>query len=298
MRFVIAGGKGALGSRLTTRLSNSGHEVVVLTRNPSPNAQFKEAKWDAKTVGEWSDCLEGAAIINLAGELVDRRPTPSNIELLRSSRVNATLALKRALETRKLTAPLWLQMSSLAIYGNCSDTILDENAKPIEPLPQMTGVAQPWEEAFAGAPAKRSMILRTGIVLDNNVPAMNRLTGIVKFGLGGRIGNGKQWISWIHVDDFLLAIEFLINTTAIDGVVHVTSPEPVTNAHLMAALRRELHRPPAIPTPALAVKLGAVVLNSDAALALTGRRCVPAKLIDAGFDFKFPTIDDALADLL
>jgi uncharacterized protein len=298
MKYVIAGGSGALGQRLARHLESNGDEVIVLSRNPSRCHYGTAVYWDAITVGKWQRHLEGAVIINLAGQLVDIRPTVENIDTLRKSRVDSTLALKQALVDNGWIAPLWLQMSTLAIYGDCGDTVLDETAKPIRPLPQMTEVAEAWEHAFVDAPAERSVVLRTGVVFDNDTPAMGRLVSITCAGLGGRIASGHQWISWIHIDDFISVIDHIIATRQINGVVHVTSPNPVRNAELMSSLRRLLHRPPALPTPTWAVKIGAWALGSDPALALTGRRCVPAQLLASGFEFRWTQIDDALGDVL
>jgi uncharacterized protein (TIGR01777 family) len=162
----------------------------------------------------------------------------------------------------------------------------------------MAGVARAWAAAAAGAPAGRQVVLRTGIVLDRGTPTLDRLTDIVRWGLGGRVGTGRQWVSWIHVADFLGVVRRALEDAALAGVVHATSPNPVPNAELMAALRRALHRPAAPPTPAALVRVGALVLGTDPALALTGRRCVPARLLRAGFRFEYPELAPALEDLL
>jgi uncharacterized protein len=162
----------------------------------------------------------------------------------------------------------------------------------------MAGVATAWEGAVEPAKAGRLVILRTGIVLDARTPALDRLTRLTRLGLGGRIGSGDQWISWIHIADFLAAVDHLLDTPTIDGVVHLTSPNPVQNRDMMATLRRVLHRPWSPPTPGPLVRLGAKVLRTDPALALTGRRCVPRRLLDSGFEFTHPMVDEAIADLL
>lgn len=298
MKVVIAGGSGALGQRLAAHFEDSGHEVIVLTRRSSNVQHGTAVQWDGKTIGEWQYHLHDAVIINLAGQLVDVRPTAANVEKLRRSRVDTTLVLKQAMANNGWAAPLWLQMSTLAIYGDCGDVVLDESAEPIKPLPQMTGVAVPWEEAFDRAPAQRRVVMRAGIVLDNGTPAMQKLVSITKAGLGGRIAHGDQWISWIHIDDFIRAVQHMIDTPELCGVVHVTSPNPVRNKDLMAALRRELHRPPALPTPSFAVKLGALAMGSDPALALTGRQCTPRRLLESGFVFQWSALDGALSNLL
>ncbi len=241
--------------------------------------------------------IAGAMVVNLAGELVDCRPTPANIDRLRTSRVEPTRALVEAAARNTTPPSLWLQMSTLAIYGDAGEAVIDETQPVADGPPQMAGVARPWEEAAQGCPADRLVVLRTGLVLDRGAPAYERLARLTRFGLGGRIGPGDQWVSWIHVHDFLGAIAFLRRDSSIGGVVHVTSPEPVRNRDLMAAFRHAPHRPWSPPTPTPLVHLGAWAMRTDAALALTGRRCVPSRLLEAGFTFAFPGLDGALAEL-
>lgn len=299
MKVTIAGGSGALGRRLCQDLQEHGHEVVVLTRRTRPGP-FRQVEWDGRSVGPWSAELEGSAVINLAGELVDRRPTPANIELLMRSRVEPTRALVEASATLSAPVPVWIQASTLAIYGDAGERVLDESTPPADGPPQMAGVARAWEAAVQGAHSDRVVVLRTGIVLDSDTPALDRLAGLVRWGLGGRVGPGTQWISWIHIDDWLAVVRRALDPTApaLSGVVHATGPHPVRNAELMAALRANLHRPRTPPTPAAMVRLGALLLRTDPALALTGRRAVPAVLQAQGFRFTRPDLDDALADLL
>jgi uncharacterized protein (TIGR01777 family) len=256
-------------------------------------------EWDGKTVGAWSVELEGSAVINLAGELVDRRPTAANVDLLTRSRVEPTRALVEASLTLAAPVPVWVQASTLAIYGDAGEQVLDESAPPADGPPQMAGVAKAWEAAASGANAERLVTLRTGIVLDNDTPALDRLMSLARWGLGGRVGPGTQWVSWIHIEDWLAIVRLLLRPAGagLAGVVHATGPRPVRNADLMAALRRSVGRPAAPPTPKALVRVGAVVLRTDPALALTGRRAVPARLLEAGFDFRHPDLDEALADL-
>jgi NAD dependent epimerase/dehydratase family enzyme len=142
--------------------------------------------------------------------------------------------------------------------------------------------------------------LRTGIVLDNDTPALDRLWSLTRWGLGGRVGPGTQWVSWIHIDDWLAIVRECLapGDEALAGVVHATGPTPVQNADLMAALRRSLGRPAAPPTPVFLVRLGAVLLRTDPALALTGRRAIPGRLLDVGFDFRHPDLNQALTELV
>ncbi|RYB95306.1 TIGR01777 family protein [Nocardioides oleivorans] len=297
MKVVVAGGSGALGRRLCADLATAGHEVVVLTRRSRPGPH-RQVVCDGRTVGAWREELDGSAVVNLAGELVDRRPTPANVALLTSSRVDPTRALVEASATLDSPVPVWVQASTLAIYGDAGDAVLDESAPPADGPPQMAGVARAWEEAVVGAHADRVVVLRTGIVLDNDTPALDRLWGLARWGLGGRVGPGTQWISWTHVDDWLAIVRAALEPgSALSGVVHATGPEPARNTDLMAALRRSLGRPAAPPTPAFLVRVGAVLLRTDPALALTGRRAIPARLLESGFEFSHPDLDGALADL-
>jgi uncharacterized protein (TIGR01777 family) len=300
MKVVVAGGSGALGRRLCADLSGRGHEVVVLSRTPRPGPH-RQVAWDGRTVGPWAAELAGAAVVNLAGELVDRRPTRANIELLTRSRVEPTLALRAAAAELDRPVPVWLQASTTAIHGDAGERLIDEDTPAADGPPQMAGVARAWEAAAAGAHTDRQVVLRTSIVLDRNTPAMDRLALLVRMGLGGRIGTGRQWFSWIHVADWLRITRRVLEPTGDEqppsGVLLATAPHPVRNSELMAALRRTLHRPAAPPTPEALVRLGAALLRTDPALGLTGRRAVSTRLAKAGFEFVHPELGGALADL-
>lgn len=298
MKIVLAGGSGSLGRRLAADLSPRAHEVVVLTRSPQSSSPYRQVAWDGATVGPWAPELAGAAVINLAGALVDRRPTPENVELLTRSRVDPIRALAAAAATLTTPPAVWIQASTLAIYGDAGEAVLDESSPPADGPPQMAGVARAWEAAAAEVPDARQVLMRTGIVLDRGTPAMDRLTGLVRWGLGGRIADGRQWVSWIHISDFLAVVRRALEDDRLSGVLHVTSPNPVRNAELMATLRKALHRPAAPPTPAALVRMGALILRTDAALALTGRRCVPGRLLEADFSFRYPQLHEAVEDLL
>ena len=242
------------------------------------------------------------SVVNLAGKLVDCRPTAANIAELTRSRVEPTAALVTA--ASGLARPLahWVQASTTAIWGDAGDQWCDEDTPLPEPgLPQMTGVARPWEEAAAGARTEHQVVLRTSIVLDAGAPAIARLRTLTRWGLGGRIGDGRQWFSWIHLDDWLAVVRACLGLSSMSvppGVLVAATDSPVRNAELMAELRRVLHRPPAPPTPEVLLRLGAVVLRSDPALGLTGRRCRSRVLAETGFTFDHPAIGDALEDLL
>jgi uncharacterized protein (TIGR01777 family) len=255
--------------------------------------------WDGKTVNKtWGALLPGSILINLAGELVDKRPTRHNIALLKDSRVQPTLALSNA--SHIYGAPLtWLQMSTLAIYGDAGDKGLTEESPVADGPAQMAGVAKAWEAALSDVNADRLVIMRTGIVLEANTPAFNRLTSMTRYGLGGTVGSGEQWISWIHIHDFIAAVIELANNDTISGIAHVTAPNPVRNRELMAQLRTALRKGWAPRTPAFLVALGSwLVLGTDPALALTGRHATPGVLGVNGFRFEYPTLDLAIKDLI
>lgn len=302
--MVIAGGSGALGRRLIDDLGACGHDVVVLTRRIDDEFVVRQVVWDGVTVGDWATELDGpdTALINLAGKLVDCVPTERNIAELRNSRVQPTRALVEA--SQQLRTPLrhWVQASTTAIWSDAGETRCDETTPiPVDGLPQMTGVAAPWEASFDGAYAEHGVVLRTSIVLDPQSPALRRLAQLTRFGLGGRVGSGRQWFSWIHLTDWLAIVRSCLGLTDVNipaGVLVAATDNPVRNTELMAALRHQLHRPPALPTPAVVLKVGAVVLRTDPALGLTGRHATSAVLGPSGFRFAFPTIDAALADLL
>lgn len=308
VKVVVAGGSGALGRLLAGDLLRHRHEVVLLTRSPDASLPYRQVQWDGRTVGAWADELEatadaGVALVNLAGRLVDVRPSPANIASLRTSRVEPTHALVSA--SQQLQRPLvsWLQASTTAIWSDSGEERITETTPlPADGgLPQMTGVAQPWEAAVDGARAEHVHLLRTSIVLDRDAPALQVLARLTRAGLGGRVGSGRQWFSWIHRDDWVrvarAALGLEPDTTLPDGPVVAAAPEPVRNAELMAALRRVLRRPAAPPTPAALLHVGAVALRSDPALALTGRHCTSQVLADAGFVFEHPHLDDALGEL-
>lgn len=297
MKVVLAGGTGSLGRRVADDLASRDHDVVILTRSARSDVAHRQVEWDGRTVGAWTGELDGAVLVNLAGELVDRRPTTQNIELLRRSRVEPTRALARAAEGVATPPALWVQMSTLAIYGDAGRGVVEEGHPVADGPPQMPGVARPWEEAATGARADRQVILRTGIVLDRGTPAFERLAHLTKLGLGGRISRGDQWVSWIHIDDFLAALRFVCETPTMEGVVHVTSPDPIRNRDMMGELRSALHRPWSPPTPKPLVHIGALLMGTDPALALTGRRCVPRRLLDEGFAFEHPRFGDTVSDL-
>lgn len=298
-RVVLAGGSGFLGRSLATLLISKGHEVVVLGRAPSHEAgPVRHLQWDGRTLGEWRKVLEGAtAVVNLTGKSVNCRYTPENKREIIESRVDSVRVIGAAIAECGQPPAAFVQAGSLAIYGDPGDRWRDESAPTGDGF--SVEVCQRWEEAFHAvtAPAMRKSLLRIGFALGPDGGALEVLARLTRFFLGGTVGTGRQFTSWIHIADlnrmFLAAIE----RDDISGVFNATAPNPVTNAEFMRELRRVLHRPWSPPVPALVAHIGSWFMRTEASLALGGRRCTPKHFLERGFEFEFPEIRGALQDL-
>jgi uncharacterized protein (TIGR01777 family) len=298
VRVVIPGGTGYLGRALLEPLRERGDEVVVLTRGRSRQMDgWRAVHWDARTVGDWASELEGAgALVHLNGRSVDTRPTRRNVDELISSRVEPVRAVGEALRGCAEPPPVWVQASSLAIFGDGGDELIDESVPPSGIGPrEMVTVCLAWEAAFrtAGPDVDRPVLLRFGIGLGGpDDAATKRLAQIVRLGLGGRVGSGTQWVSWIDLEDLVAVMLRAIDDPTMRGTYHVTSPNPVTNDELMRTYRRLLGRRIGLPGPAIGARLAAPLMGTSASLALTGRRCVPRRLLDEGFEFRHPRFEE------
>lgn len=298
-RIVIPGGSGFLGRALAARLIARGDEVVVLSRDCSQRVEgARLVAWDAGTIGPWLHELEGAdAVVHLTGRRVDVRSTRRNVDDLISSRVQPVRVVGEAIERCSAPPRVWVQSSSLAIFGDSGDAVLDERSTPTGIGPrEMVTVCLAWESAFrhASASVERTVLLRMGIGLGGrDDPATAKLAQLVRLGLGGRVGSGRQWVSWVALDDLLDAMILAIDDQTMTGTYHVTSPHPVSNAEMMATYRRLLGRRIGVPSPAWLARIGAPLLGSSASLALAGRRVVPTRLIEHGFTFEHPDFEPA-----
>ena len=295
-RILLAGGSGFLGQSLNKHLTDLGYECIVLSRSSSDRPGH--AYWDAQSVGDWKQHLEGAtAIINLTGRSVDCRHNAANRREIIDSRVHSIQALAEAV--RQCTDPpsTWIQSSSLAVYGDAGDAICDEKAPHGNDF--SVGVCHQWEEELSrqNLPNMRTVFLRIGFALAANGGALGRLTSIVRLFLGGTVGNGRQYISWLHIDDMNHVFQWCLENADSRGAYNATCPNPVTNTAFMSALRRVLHRPWSPPAPAFAVRVGAFLMGTEASLALTGRRCIPQRLVEEGFVFKHTDLHESLREL-
>lgn len=299
-KIVIAGGSGYLGLNLARCLLEQGYEVVLLSRHrPKDDGAWTHAVWDGINTGEWVGTLDGAsALVNLAGRSVDCIKTPEHCDEILRSRVESTRVLGRAIREVDRPPPVWVQMSTAHLYGDSIEVVCQEESAFGYGLAPHVG--QAWEEAFAEAilPNMRQVIFRTSFVLGPTGGALPRLAKLARWGLGGKVGQGRQGISWIHESDMNALFVRAITDESMNGAYLATAPNPVTNAEFMAELRRALHVPIGLPSPGWLVQLGApLVIRTDPELALFGRFCVSRRLREEGFEFQFPRITEALQNL-
>ena len=294
-KIVIAGGTGFLGTALKSYFEAKDFVVVCLSRKRNSETVY----WNAKDLGEWAEELEGAtALINLAGKSVDCRYKKQNRELILNSRIESTQVLNLAMEKAKVKPKVFINSSTATIYIHAETTINTEEIGVIGDDFSMN-IAKSWEKEFFSTSIEnvRKVALRTSIVLGNKGGAFPKLKAITRLGMGGKQGNGNQFVSWIHVDDFCKAVEFLINSN-LSGSVNVTAPNPISNKEFMTVLRNELKLPFGISQPIWLIELGCAVIKSESELLLKSRYVYPQRLVDAGFKFEFERIEDALMDLL
>lgn len=302
---VIAGGTGFIGRSLAEHLTSKGWRVLVLSRTPPRVAgPGHHVAWDARTIGPWSAQLDGAdALVNLVGRTVDCIKTPDNKDEILRSRVEATRVLGEAVRAVRTPPPVWVQMSTAHIYGDPPTVVCDERSPFGCGLAPFVG--QAWETALAEAvlPTQRAVVLRTSFVIGRDRGAgggaLARLRLLARLGLGGRVGSGRQGMSWIHELDMNRIIERSIADDSISGAYIASAPHPVSQVQFMTSLRRAIGMPIGLPAFEWMVRLGAPLLvRTDPELALYGRYVVPTRLLEAGFAFTFPTLGEAIADLV
>lgn len=298
-KLIIAAGTGFLGQVILNHFKDKFDEIVILTRGkPKTTANIKYINWDAKNLSGWKNELENCdVLINLAGKSVDCRYTDKNKKEILASRIDSTSILNKAILQCENPPKNWLNSSTSTIYRHSVDMQMTEENGEIGNDFSMN-VAKAWEETFfeIETPKTLKTALRTSIVLGKNGGAFIPLKRLTQFGLGGKQGNGNQFISWIHEKDFARAIEFTIEKEMI-GVVNIVSPKPIQNKDFMSELRKSLKMLIGIPTPKSILKIGAKIIGTETELVLKSRNVIPERLQENGFEFEFDTLEKALNNL-
>ena len=305
--IILAGGSGFLGTVLADHFAAEGHRVVVLTRSPKARSgAVREVRWDGETLGAWAGELEGArALINLAGVSVNCRYHARNRRRLLDSRLRPTRVLGEAIARCVHPPPVWLNSSTATIYRHTFGPPWDERgeiggcaeAKDIFSV----HVATEWERVFneANTPGTRKVALRSAMVLGHGRNSvLPNLLRLGRLGLGGCLAGGRQFVSWIHQEDFCRAVAWVIQADSLSGPVNVAAPYPVTNAEFMAAIRRACHAPFGLPAPRWLLEIGAFFLRTETELVIKSRRVVPGQLVASRFVFRHPQLSPAIEELV
>lgn len=309
MKIVIPGGTGQVGTLLAHAFVAEQHEVVVLSRS-AREAPWRIVEWDAETLrGDWAAEIDGAdVVINLAGRSVNCRYTPHNRLVIKASRVNSTRAVGRAIASASRPPRVWLQASTATIYAHRYDAPNTEATGILggsEPGAPDTwrfsiDVARSWEKAAAEAtlPQTRLVLLRSAMIMSpDRGGVLDSLLRLVRLGLGGASGDGRQHVSWIHDSDFIGAVRWLIDHSELSGPVNVASPNPLPNADFMRELRAAFGARLGLPATKWMLEIGALFMRTETELILKSRRVVPERLLKSGFAFRFPAWAEAARDL-
>jgi uncharacterized protein len=308
MRIVIPGGSGQVGTVLARAFHREGHDVVVLSRRPDTRP-WRVVAWDGATLGNWESEIDGCdVVINLTGRSVNCRYTAANREEILQSRVLSTRVVGQAIARAARQPRVWLQASTATIYAHRYDSPNDElsgilgghESNAPSSWRFSIDVARAWERAFeeAATDRTRKIALRSAITLSpDSGGVFDTLLGLARHGLGGRAGHGRQFMSWIHYEDFIAAVRWLIDRDDIEGAVNVAAPNPLPNAEFMRLLREACGASFSLPTSKWMLEIGAVFMRTETELVLKSRRVVPARLLEHGFKFKYPEWRSAAQDL-
>ena len=297
MKITIAAGTGFLGKNLERYFTEKGNQVYILTRNPK---RKNEIYWDAKTLGEWKNYIENTdVLINLTGKSVDCRYNEKNKQEIYSSRIESTKILQQAIDQCINKPKVWLNASSATIYVH-SETHLNTEENGIIGDDFSMNICKSWENEFfkGNSDNVRKVALRTSIVLGNNGGAFPKLKMLTKFGLGGKQGRGNQNVSWIHIEDFCRAVEFIIDNENISGGINVTAPNPLCNEDFMRKLRQQMKVPFGLNSTVWQLEIASLFLNTETELLLKSRNVYPDKLMKSGFQFSYSEIDLAFKNLI
>jgi uncharacterized protein (TIGR01777 family) len=308
VKVIIPGGGGQIGTLLCRHFHASGHEVVVLSRRPG-SAPWRGIVWDGASRGPWMREVDGAdVVINLAGRSVDCRYHAANRREIMESRLRSTRAVGEAIARAVRPPGLWLQAGTATIYSHRHDSPNDDVTGELGGHePRLPGtwrfsldVAGAWERVLAEAdtPSTRRVILRSAMTMSPDPGGVfSVLRTLVRLGLGGPVGDGNQFVSWIHRDDFIAAVEWLIRDERLSGPVNLAAPNPLPYRDFMAALRRACGMPIGLPAPRWLLEIGCFVMRTESELVLKSRRVTPRRLLDAGFRFRHPDWPEAAESL-
>jgi uncharacterized protein (TIGR01777 family) len=300
-KIVLAGGNGYLGTVLAHYYQALAREVIILSRKPAaPEGNVTTIIWDGKTEGEWVKVLENAdLLINLCGKNVNCRYTPHNKQEIISSRIVPTALLGKVIAGLVHPPKLWINVTSATIYRHAEDHAQDEVTGEIG-YGFSIDVCKQWEQTFfdAATPGTRKVALRMGIVLGHNDGVFPRLLNLVKLGMGGKQGDGEQYVAWVHEHDVARITEWLMQNPNVDGVINCTAPEAVKNYELMRIIRRAYGMPIGLPAPQWLLEIGAVVIGTETELILKSRWVAPKRLLDGGFEFQYAQAEHAVHDIL
>jgi len=300
-KIILAGGNGYLGGVLARYYRHLAEEVIILSRKPkASDGNVKTVLWDGVNKGEWIKEIEGAEmLINLCGKNDNCRYTAQNREEIIRSRVIPTALLNEVVGELSNPPVLWINITSATIYRHAEDFAQDEATGQIG-YGFSIDVCQQWEEAFFSeckAPV-RKVALRMGIVLGRSDSVFPRLLNLVRFGLGGKQGNGRQYVSWVHEQDVARSTEWILDHPEMNGVINCTAPEAIKNVDLMYTLRKSYGMPVGLPTPAWLLNIGARIIGTETELILKSRWVAPKRLLDSGYQFLFTKADYAIDDIL
>ena len=297
-KIVIAGGSGFFGKHLIKYYKTS-KQVVVLTRGKSEfKNEVEYVNWDGKTLGDWKDVVNNAEVlINLSGKSINCRFTDVNKKRLLSSRIDSTKILAEAISEVNIPPNIWLNASSGAMYEDGSEPSVEADFTLDNSFLSKMSLA--WENVFfeMDLPKTRRVALRISLLLGSDDGVLPLLKKITKLGMGGRAGSGNQNISWIHIDDAVKAVDFIIKNGGIKECVNFSTTGVISNTNFMRKLRENLNIPFGFPAPGFAIRISTFFLRKEPSLILNSVNFIPQKLLENGFQFKFTNIDEALNDL-
>jgi len=300
MKILITGGTGFVGTQLTARLIKDNHEVTILSRSAKRSGEVPRGisylQGDPTQKGSWQEAIKNHdAVINLAGASIFAKWTEEHKKAIRESRLSTTRNIVEGIPSHPQKPFTFFSTSAVGYYGFCRDEELTEESPHGEDF--LARIASEWEGEALKAKEKgaRVVITRFGIVMGEKGGALGQMIPLFKKFIGGPIGSGRQWFSWVHIKDLAEAFVFLMKHPEISGPVNVCAPNPVRNRDLAKALGKALHRPSFMPAPAFMIKL---VLGEFSSVILEGQRVIPKRLLDSGFAFQYPEIDKALQEIV